>query len=100
MYKSVIDIFPDVPQSTLESLRKTADKAFDNRAGKAKNMSTMPYRMSFEGEERQFGCLQLGMLALEKEKSFLPFVSSWNWIDEDEPDENEDILATMRIPLR
>ena len=100
MYKSVIDIRREVSSDVLKLLVAKADKAFNNRAGRVRNVSTIPYRLSYEGGENQFGCLQLGMLALEKEKNFLHYVSAWNWIDEEEPEENEDILAEMEKPVR
>lgn len=100
MYKSVIDIRREVASDKLSVLAAMADKAFNNRAGRVRNRSNSPYRLSYEGGESQFGCLQLGMLALEKEEEFLSCVSAWNWIDEEEPTENEDILAEMRTPVR
>lgn len=100
MYKSVIDIRREVPNDVLKLLVAKANKAFDNRAGRVKNVSTSPFRLSYEGGEEQFGCLELGMLALEKEKDFLPYVSAWNWIDEEEPGESCDILALMKKSLR
>ena len=100
MYKSVIDIRSEVPKDLLSMLVVMADKAFNNRAGHVKNMSKTPYRLSFEGEEKDFGCLELGMLTLENQKEFLSCVESWNWIDEDDPNENCDILAEMLNPVR
>ena len=100
MYKSVIEFNKDIPIDKISVLALMADKAFNNRAGKVKNASSIPYLLSYEGEENQFGCLQLGMLALEKEKGFLSCVSAWNWIDEDEPGENEDILAEMLTTIK
>lgn len=99
MYKSVIDIRSEVPQNILGVLSAIADKAFNNRAGRVRNMSETPYRFSFEGEEQDFGCLELGMLALEKQKEFISCVEAWNWIDEDDPNENCDILAEMMSPV-
>lgn len=100
MYKSVIDIRREISSDKLSALIAMADTAFNNRAGQVKNKSNLPYRLSYEGEESQFGCLQLGMLALEKEDDFLSYVSAWKWIDEEEPEENEDILAEMCTVVR
>lgn len=100
MYKSVIDIRREIPSEKLRILAAMADKAFNNRAGQLKNKSDSLYRLFYEGEESQFGCLQLGMLALEKEDDFLSCVSAWTWIDEEDPEENEDILAEMRTVVR
>ena len=100
MYKSVIDICKEVSQNTLEVLIAKADKAFTNRAGKVQNVSQIPYRLSYEGDEQDFGCLELGMLALEKEKDFLAFVKAWTWIDEDDPNESCDILKEMATPVK
>lgn len=100
MYKSIIEIDRSVPHTMLASLLRTAEAAFDNRAGCVKNASSTPYRFTFEGGEDKFGCLELGMLALEKKKEFLSCVTSWNWVDEEEPWENCDILEQMMTPVR
>ncbi len=100
MYKSVIDIRREVPQKLLGKLSMMADRAFNNRAGRVCNVSKQPYRLSFEGGEQDFGCLELGMLALENQKDFLSCVEAWNWIDEEDPGENCDILAEMLNPVR
>lgn len=100
MYRNVIDIRKEVPKDVLKLLVAKADKAFDNRAGRVKNVSDLPYRFIYEGGESQFGCLELGMLALEKQKDFLPYVSAWKWIDEEEPEESCDILEIMNVSVR
>lgn len=91
MYKSVIDIRREVSADVLKTLVAKADNAFNNRAGKVRNTSKSPYRLSYEGGEKEYGCLELGSLALKREKEFLPFVSAWHWIDDD-PDECCDML--------
>lgn len=98
-YKSVIDIKKGTPKETLISLLAMADKAFDNHAGKIQNTSLTPYRFVYEGGEKEFGCLEVGMLNLEEQKNFLRFVSSQNWIDEEEPGENCDILQEIKKHL-
>lgn len=100
MYKNIIDVRNDTPQDILQTLAGVADKAFDNRAGKVKNTSDTPYRFIHKGGEPLFCCLQLGMLALEKNADFLTYVSAWNWIDEDDPTENEDILAEIQTSIK
>lgn len=99
MYKVVIDIRKNVSKQTLEALMKRADKAFDNRAGKVKNVSIIPYRLCYQGDEEFFGCLELGMLTLEDEEDFVACVESWLWIDEENPGESCDILKEMAIPV-
>lgn len=91
MYKSVIDIRREVPNDVLKLLVAKADRAFNNRAGRVKNVSTSPYRFVYEGGEKEYGCLEVGMLNLKREANFLPFVSAWQWIDDD-PDECCDLL--------
>lgn len=100
MYKSVIYIREDVPKDLLNKLSEMADRAFDNRVGKAANISEDPYCFSFTGGEDLFGCLELGMLELEEQKDFLACVEAWKWIDEDNPGENSDILAEMMTSVR
>ena len=100
MYKHVISIREGVPKEALKVLAAIANKAFNNRAGKVKNTSVSPYELIYEGGEDEYGCLDLGMLALEKEKEFLSCVSSWKWIDVDEPEESCDVLEELAIPVR
>lgn len=100
MYKSVIDIKKETPKDVLAFLVSLADKAFDNHAGRVQNTSLIPYRFVYEGGEKEFGCLEVGMLKLEKEDEFLACVSAWNWVDEEEPDESCDILKEMAVPVR
>lgn len=99
MYKVVIDIRKNVSKQILEALIKRAEKAYDNRAGKVKNVSIIPYRLCYQGDEEFLGCLELGTLALEKEEDFVACVESWLWIDEESPDDSCDILKEMAIPV-
>lgn len=99
MYKVVIEFREDISKETLEALKKRADQAFDNRAGKVQNVSKMPYCLSYEGGEEYFGALDLGALALEKEKDFVACVKSWHWLDDENPDDDCDILKEI-IPFQ
>ena len=91
MYRNVIDIRREVPKDVLKRLVAIADKAFNNRAGKVKNVSTSPYRFIYEGGESEYGCLEVGMLNLKREAGFLNCVSAWEWVDDD-PNECCDLL--------
>lgn len=99
MYKSVIDFREDVSKEKLEELIKRAEKAFDNRAGKVTNVSKTPYHLSYEGEEKDLGCIDLGTLDLEDDDEFVACVKSWHWIEGENPDENCDILKEI-IPFK
>lgn len=59
MYRNVIDIRREVPKDVLKRLVDIADKAFNNRAGKVKNVSTSPYRFIYEGEKANMGVWKL-----------------------------------------
>lgn len=95
MYKSVIEIRKDINPGKLDSLATIAESAFQNRAGRVRNTSQSPYCFTFEGGEKDYGCLELGMLRLKREKSFLECLSGWQWIDDD-PDECCDLLQLFR----
>ena len=99
MYSSIIEIKKNVPGETLERLRKTVEKAFSNREGSVKNSSNNPYKFVFKGGEDKFGCLELGMLELKRENDVLNQIASWNWVDDEEPDENCDILKVLAMPV-
>ena len=95
MYKSGMEIRKDINPNRLDQLASIAERAFRNRAGRVKNVSLTPYCLSFEGGEKDYGCLELGMLTLKREKSFLECLSDWHWIDED-PDECCDLLQLFK----
>ena len=97
MYRNVIDIRKEVPSDVLKTLVVMADTAFNNRAGRVKNVSVSPYRFIYEGDEKDYGCLNLGMLSLYAKKDVVSNVLNWNWIDEDDPDESCDVLKEMSI---
>ena len=99
MYSVVIDIRKDTPQDVLQALEKVMDQAFDNRVGKVENTSDTPYRFIYRGGEEAYGCLNLGMLNLWDKKDFVACVQSWNWIDEEDPDESCDVIKEMSIPV-
>lgn len=99
MYSSIIEIKKNVSDERLANLRKVAEKAFSNRAGSVKNSSNDPYRFVFKGDEGKFGCLEVAMLELEDEHDFLGQVNSWQWIDDENPGENCDILEVLAMPV-
>ncbi len=100
MYRNIIDIRREIPRDALKALGAVADNAFDNRAGRVRNASNSPYQFIYEGGEKEYGCLNLGMLLLWEKKEFLSHVLSWKWIDEYEPDENCDVLKELSTPVR
>ena len=86
MYKTVIQLKDNIAGEELLSLSAVVEKAFVNRAGSLRNVSTQPREFVFQGAESHYGCLNLGMLDLREVTGFLRFVKSWEWVDED-PDE-------------
>lgn len=92
MYSSIIEIQKNVSEKALAELRKTAEKAFDNRAGSVKNSSEETYRFIFKGGENAYPCLDLGVAYLARENDFRKHVTSWWWLDDEEPGDNCDIL--------
>lgn len=94
MYSSIIEINKNVSGEKLASLREIAEKAFSNRAGSVKNSSKDSHMFIFEGEEKDYGCLDLGVLNLGKSKIFLDNTSAWRWV-EDDPGECCDMLELL-----
>lgn len=99
MYKHVIEIRNGVPHDVLKKIAVMAERAFNNRAGRVRNTSVSPYKFIFEGGEKDYGCLEVGMLALKREKLFMSCVSSWDWVDDD-PSESCDVLEVFAMPVR
>lgn len=99
MYSTVIEIKKSVTDDTLNRLRRIAECAFTNRAGSVKNSSTDPYKLVFEGGEKDYGCLDLGVAELGETDDFLDQVNTWQWIDDD-PKENCDVLNVYAMPVR
>lgn len=100
MYSSIIEIKKTVSDETLINLREIAEKAFSNRAGNVKNSSKEPHRLVFNGEEKDYGCLDLGVAELGDTKEFVTQIESWHWIDYEDPAENCDVLEVYAAPVR
>jgi hypothetical protein len=98
MYKTLIDLNQNVSNEVLGRLSSIVVNAFNNRAGSLINVSSNPYRFVFEGEEDDYGCLQLGNLALDKNQEFRKYVINWNWEDE-EPEESCDLIVEFSKPV-
>ncbi len=100
MYSSIIEIKKSINGEALRKLRETAEKAFDNRAGKVENSSTDSHRLIFEGGENAYPCLDLGTAFLARENGFLKHVISWWWLDDEESCDNCDVLKVYETKLR
>lgn len=100
MYSTVIEIKKNITGETLNKLGQMAEKAFSNRAGSVKNSSSDPYKLVFEGGEKDYGCLDLGVAMLARSKGILSSIDSWQWLDFDDPDENCDVLEAYAEPVR
>lgn len=94
-YRHVIRIKSDVPENMLSELKGIADRAFCNRAGVVKNIGIEPYTFVYEGEEKDYGCLEVGMLSLKGNNLFLCHVAAWKWVDT-EPGESCDMLEVIK----
>jgi hypothetical protein len=98
MYKTIIELKNDIPKETLHKIQGMCDRAFNNRAGMILSKRNNPYCLVFEGDEKDYGCLQLGVLSLHQTDGFKNHVVSWSWLDED-PDECCDILRELAVPV-
>lgn len=98
MYRTLIEIKEDTPMETLEEIKEICIEAHRNRAGEVELKPIGDYSFAFEGEEEDYGCLQLGYLALDDVELFLDNVKSWKWQDED-PDEDCDLLVELTKPI-
>lgn len=100
MYSTVIEIKKNVTGDALAQLRQIAERAFSNRAGSIKNSGRGSHRLVFEGGEKDYGCLDLGVAELGFTEGFLGQIASWKWIDYEEPDESCDVLEVYADPVR
>lgn len=100
MYSTIIEIKKNITGDALNKLHQTAEAAFRNRAGSVRNSSTDTHTLIFEGEEKDYGCLDLGVAMLARVKGVLPSIDSWQWIDFDDPNENCDVLEAYAEPIR
>lgn len=100
MYRHIIEFKDTLPAEDITNRISIANEAFDNRGGKIAGIKKGAFIIVFEGDETKYGCLSLGMLALEKNKDFLECVKCWNYEDEEEPDENCDVLEVFALPIK
>lgn len=91
MYRTIIDIKKSVNNNKLSEIRDICISAYNNRIGTIKIKQPSERRFIFEGQEKDYECLQLGFLTLEDFPLFMENVESWKWEDED-PDESCDLL--------
>jgi len=99
-YKSIITFKDNIPDDVLQSLRETAEQAFDNRMGKAPNISDNPRQCIFVGDD-DMPCSMIDasyVLQFETD-NFRDFVDTWEWIDIDEPDESHSVLEAYERHL-
>lgn len=101
MYRVIIELKKDISEDVLKKLTEDINKAFDNRLGKILNSHVGScYHFEFVGEEEEFSCLQIGLLALGDEKAFMSNVEVWEWTDDDEPEEAENLIEIYSKPVR
>lgn len=98
MYREIIEIKETTPAETLEAIRRICIAAHKNRAGEVKLTTLGEHSFCFEGTEKDYGCLMLASISLNKNEIFRNYIKNWNWEDED-PDENCDILKSLAIPV-
>lgn len=86
MYKTIIELKEHISEEDIKEIRRLCIEAHDNRAGKVEIKELSDKTFVFEGEEKDFGCLNLGFLTLNKIKQFKEAVKTWYWEDEDPAD--------------
>lgn len=91
MYRTIIKIKNSIPNNKLTEIRDICISAYNNRVGVVNIKQPSERCFIFEGEEKDYECLQLGFLTLEDSSLFMESVQSWKWEDED-PDESCDLL--------
>jgi len=97
VYKTIIKIKEDLTQEIINEIQDVSQQDFNNRAGRVENSSDNRYVMIFEGDDSLIGCLQLGIISLHEK--IADYVTSWEWIDIDEPWESCDVLKELSIPI-
>lgn len=100
MYRTIIELKKNISPDLLSDFKSKIEGAFSNRVGTVKNISKNPLCFEFAGNEDMFGCLEFGMLNIEELHDLIPYIDSWNWIDEECPDESCNMLEEISIPVR
>lgn len=99
MYGTVIEVKSDIASDVLSQLQYIIENAFSNRAGSVMNISKEAHRFEFIGGEKDYGCLEVGLLKLKRDTFFLDYVQMWKWIDVN-PDECCDVLEIFSTVVR
>ncbi len=100
MSRTIIRLKDGIASELLSELTKIIEGAFVNRCGKLYNISTNPTEFIFESDDPNTACLDIGMNILIDTTNFLKFVSSWDWIDEESPDECCSMLEVIQRHTR
>ncbi len=99
MYRTIIEIKEDTPRETLAEIKALCIAAHKNRAGEVKMKPINDRTFIFEGEEKDYGCLQLGYLSLGEQLAFRKNAKQCRWEDED-PDESCDLMEIFNKHIR
>lgn len=94
MYRTVIELKEDTPNEVAKEIRQFCIKAHKNRAGQVQIKDISEKSFVFEGDEKDFACLNLGFLELNRIDLFKENVERWFWEDE-EPTESCDLMEAL-----
>ncbi len=100
MFRTIIRLKDGIPAELLSELTKIINGAFVNRCGELYNISTNPTEFIFESDDPNHACLDIGIFILDDTTNFLGYVSSWDWIDEEIPEESCDVLEVLNTPIK
>ncbi len=91
MYKTIIELNENLSEEQRIELKAICERAHQNRVGTVPMKEKTKWEYVFEGDQKDYDCLQLGFLKMANNPVVLSGVVSWKWEDED-PDENSDLL--------
>ena len=98
MYRTIIELKDNTPLETAKEIRQLCIGAYNNFVGKVQIKDLSPKSFAFEGEEKDYNCLQYGSLRLDEQPDFKRWVKTWLWEDED-PDESCDLIKEFSEPI-
>lgn len=98
MYRVIIELRPELAGAELREIRSAIETSFRNRAGNVSDSGAGGHQLIFSGNEDVFGCLQLGILALDELPAFHAAALIFRWVDPD-PDESCDLLTELAAPV-
>lgn len=98
MFRHQIEFKETISEATFQELLSICIDAHQNRSGSVPIKHIDGKKLLFEGEWKDYPCMTLAYLNLNRIPLFKENVAQWRWEDED-PQESCDLMVELSRPI-